>query len=79
MNSVRPGMGAQAISKPVVNPGVTAQQPVQKTLSQMPTSNPAKQQVPPVTPQRNFGQRPVDITSKVSSKDLQIPSFLSKK
>lgn len=29
--------------------------------------------------QRNFGQKPIDIKSKVDSQNLQIPSFLSKK
>ncbi len=70
--SGRPMTGAapQQTARPVTPRPQTASipnvpvQPTQKPNAQAP---------------HNFGQRPIDIKSKVSSQDLQIPSFLSKK
>jgi len=74
-----PGAGTpmqRPMGKPAVAPGQTRipGQPLPGVAAKPQTSTPVNQ-----TP-RNFGQqKPIDIKSKVSSQDLQIPSFLSKK
>jgi len=65
-----------SMSRPVVTPGLggVASRPVSNSVP-----NVSSVQKPATPVPRNFGQKPVDIKSKVSSQDLQIPTFLSKK
>ncbi|MBQ0028459.1 MAG: cell division protein FtsZ [Lachnospiraceae bacterium] len=69
--------GASGISRPQTSGAPT--RPVNPAVPKPQAGAGTAPQAPSQPVRREFGQRPVDIKSKVDSQDLQIPSFLTKK